>query len=72
MGSKVSTVNEKLGSDDNGREKSGGGVKKTHAGLFPDIGEVTEIPCDEIIDFVKRSQRHVNGIGDKFSVENAA
>ena len=65
-------MNQKFRRDDDGREKSGGGVKESYAGLFADIGEMAEIPGDKIIDLVKRSERHMHGVGNKFPVKNPA
>ena len=66
---KFSTVNEELGRDDDRREESGSGVEQAYAGLFADIGEVAEVPRDEIIDLVKRSQRHVNCVRNELSMK---
>ena len=66
------TVYKKFGGNDDGREKTGGGVKQTHSGLFSDIGKVAEIPRHKIIDLVERSQRHVHSVSNELSVKNAA
>ena len=39
---------------------------------FADVGDVSEIPCNEIIDLVKRRQRDVKSVRQKFSMKNAA
>ena len=51
-----STMHQKFGRDYCRRKESGGGVEDTHAGLFSDVCDVSEIPCDEIIDLVERRQ----------------
>ena len=63
-------MNEKFGRDDDGREKTGGGIEKTNPRLLSDVGDMSEIPCDEIIDLVKRRQCDMYRIGDIFSVKN--
>ena len=65
-------MNEKLRRDDRGRKKSGGRIKKANASLLADIGDMPEIPCNEIVYFVEGSQRNMDRIGHKFSVKYAA
>ena len=40
--------------------------------MFADIGNVTEIPGDKVVDLVKRGECYMDGIGQKFSMKNAA
>ncbi len=65
-------MNEKFGRDDHRHEKSGGGIEKPDARLFANICQMSEIPSDEIINFVKRSERDVQRVGHIFAVKNAA
>ncbi len=65
-------VYEKFGCDDNWREESGGGVEHTEACLFTDVGNVAEIPCDEIVDLVDGGDGDVDCVGDVFAVKDAA
>jgi hypothetical protein len=65
-------VDEKFGGDDHGGEETGGGVEEAEAGLFADVGDVAEIPGDEIIDLMKRGEGDVDGVGDVFSVKDPA
>ncbi len=65
-------MHQKFGCDNNWREKASGGIKKTNSRLAADIRQMSEIPRNQIINFVKRSQRNVERIGNKFAVKNAA
>ena len=40
--------------------------------MFADVGDVAEVPGDEIIDLVDRRDGDVDGIGDVFAVKDAA
>src|SRR5215207_3338119 len=66
------TVHQKFGRDDDGRKKSGGGVEKSDARLLADVCQMPEIPCHEIIDFVKRREGDMKRVRDEFTVKNAA
>ncbi len=72
MQSTLKRMNKKFGCYDHRHEKTGGSIEKPQPRLFADVCQMTEIPRYEIINFVKRSQRDVQRVGDKFSMKNAA
>lgn len=47
-----SAVHQEFGCNDRRREKAGCGVEQTDPGLFPYVGDMAEIPSDEIVDLV--------------------
>src|SRR5437773_2574627 len=65
-------MNEEFGCHDDRREETGGSVKKPQPSLLSDIGNMAEIPGNQVIDLVERRHRHVYGVGDIFAVKNAA
>ena len=65
-------MDEKFGRNDDGRKKSGGGVEKPQARLFADVCQMSEIPRNQIIDFVNRGEREMQRVGDKSAMEYAA
>ncbi len=65
-------ADEKFGRDDDGREKSGGGVEQTNPRLLADVCQMSEIPGHEIINFVKRSKGDVQRVSQIFAVKNSA
>jgi hypothetical protein len=68
----LNRVDEKFRRHDGGNEKTRRRIKKPNPRLFPHICQVSEIPCHEIINFVKRRESDVKRVGDKFPVKNSA
>src|SRR5215203_6140442 len=66
------TVDEKLRRDDRGRKKAGRRVEQSNSRLLSHIREMAEVPRDQVIDLVKRRERHVDRVGNEFSVKDAA
>lgn len=65
-------VYQKFRGDDNRRKESRRCVEQPQARLFADVCKVAKIPRDEIVDLVKRCERDMDGVGDVFSVKDAA
>ena len=65
-------MNEEFGRDYYGGEEAGGGVEHSESRLFADVGDVAEVPGDEIVDLVKGGEGDVEGVGDVFAVKDAA
>ena len=65
-------VDEEFGRDYGGRKETGGGVEKADASLFADVGDVAEVPRDEVIDLVERRECDVHRVGEELSVKDAA
>ena len=64
-------MNQKLGCDDDRREKTRCRIKHPQPRLFSHVGDVAEIPSDEIVYLVKRGDRDMYGIGYVFAVKDA-
>ncbi len=65
-------MDEKFGRNNHRHEKSGGSIEKANPCLLADIGKMTEIPRNEIIDFVKRGKCDVKRVSYKLSMKNSA
>jgi hypothetical protein len=72
LGVQLDGVNQELWRDYYGGEEAGGGVEHAESRLFADVGDVAEVPCDEVVDLVKRGEGDVEGVGDVFAVKDAA
>jgi hypothetical protein len=57
---RLDRVDQELGRDYYRREEAGGGVEHSESGLFADVGDVAEVPGDEIVDLVKGGEGDVD------------
>jgi hypothetical protein len=49
----LETVYEEFGCDDQRRKETRGSIKEPQPGLFSDIGNVSKVPRNQVIDLVK-------------------
>lgn len=65
-------MNQKFRRYDHGGKEAGGGIKQPKTGLFADVGDMAEIPGDEVIDLVIGREGDVDRVGDVLAVKDAA
>lgn len=65
-------VDEEFGGDDGRGGEAGGGVEEAETRLFADVGEMAEIPCDEVVEFIDGGDGVVDGVREKASMDDAA
>jgi hypothetical protein len=54
------------------RKETGRGIEHPDPSLLAHIGEMAEIPCNEVIDLMDRSERDVHRVRHELSVEDPA
>lgn len=65
-------VDEEFGGDDGRRGEAGGGVEEAQARLFADVGEMAEIPGDEVIELIDGGDGVMHGVREEAAVDDAA
>jgi hypothetical protein len=58
----LSPADQEFRRDNHWDEKAGGGIKQPDTGLTADVGQMSEIPGDKVIYFMKRSQSDVQRV----------
>ncbi len=54
-----------------GEKKTSGCVEQSKSGLLSDVSQMAKIPCNDVIDLMKRSKGHVYRVGNVFAMEYA-